>query len=110
MKQMSCRQAASECATLSDSANDAQSVSNLIGDVYDAALDQALWQGAIARVAAFVGGTAASMFSKDAAVESADFRYRLGQLHCDVGIEPYYRQLYFDRYVALDPVTTGHFL
>ena len=100
MKPASLRQPESELTSLT--VNDFQTLSDLIGDIYDAALDQSLWEGVIERVAGFVGGTGAALFSKDAAAQQVDVRY-------DVGIDPHYRQLYFDKYVALDPATTGHY-
>jgi len=81
---------------------DSQKLSDLIGDVYDAALDQSLWPGVIKGAAHFVGGVGAALFSKDAAGHFADVKY-------DFGIDPHYKQLYFDKYVAFDPTTTGHF-
>jgi DNA-binding CsgD family transcriptional regulator len=100
MKPVTQRQAVSEPTTLT--VNDFQELSDLIGDIFDAALDQSLWEGVIERAACFVGGTGAALFSKDAAAQQVDVRY-------DVGIDPHYKQLYFDKYVALDPATTGHY-
>ena len=80
---------------------DSRKLSDLIGDIYDAALDHALWPGVIKRAADFVGGIGAALFSKDAAGQSGDVKY-------DVGIDPHFKQLYFDTYIALDPATTGH--
>ena len=110
MKPASCRRAVSESSALADGINDLQRLSDLIADVYDAALDPSLWQGVIGRAAHFVGGSGATLFSKEAAARPGDPHCRLGKIHCDVGIDPYYRQLYFDRYLNLDPVATGHFL
>lgn len=81
---------------------DHQTLSDLIGDIYDAAFDQSLWPKILERAAQFVGGVGAALFSKDAAAQ-------LGDVYHDVGIDPYYKQLYFDRYVTLDPATTGQF-
>jgi DNA-binding CsgD family transcriptional regulator len=100
MKPASRRQPVSEPTSLT--VNDFQGLSDLIGDIYDAALDQSLWEGVIERAARFVGGTGAALFSKDAAAQQVDVRY-------DVGIDPHYKQLYFDKYVGLDPATTGHY-
>src|SRR4051812_816095 len=77
-------------------------LSDLIGQVYDAALDRSLWQAVLQNTAHFVGGTGAALFSKDAAAQQ-------GSVHYDFGIDPYYKQLYFEKYVALDPSTMGHF-
>jgi DNA-binding CsgD family transcriptional regulator/PAS domain-containing protein len=77
-------------------------LSDLIGDIYDAALDQSLWSGAIERCTHFVGGAAAALFSKDATANS-------GNVYHDFGTDPHYVKLYFEEYVKLDPSTTGHF-
>jgi DNA-binding CsgD family transcriptional regulator len=81
---------------------DNQTLSDLIGDVYDATLDQLLWPNVLERAALFVGGVGAALFSKDTAAQ-------LGDVHYYVGIDQYYKQLYFDKYVTLDPATTGQF-
>ncbi len=83
--------------------SEAEQLSALIGDIYDAALDPAPWPEALAKSAQFVGGLAAALFSKDAASKSGGVAYDCG------GIDPYYRQLYFEKYIKLDPLTIGHF-
>jgi DNA-binding CsgD family transcriptional regulator/PAS domain-containing protein len=82
--------------------HDAQTLSDLIGDIYDAALNPVLWPDVVGRAALFVGGVGAALFSKDAAAQ-------LGNIHYDSGIDRHYQQLYFDKYVTLDPATTGQF-
>jgi DNA-binding CsgD family transcriptional regulator len=82
--------------------SDAEQLSALIGEIYDAALDPALWPQVLPKSAQFVGGHAAALFYKNAASKSGDVAY-------DCGIDPYYRQLYFDKYIKLDPLTVGHF-
>jgi DNA-binding CsgD family transcriptional regulator/PAS domain-containing protein len=81
---------------------DAEQISSLIGDVYDAAIDPALWTAVLGRAREFVGGSAAALFSKDAT------RKTLNVYYDDGGLDPHYKQLYFDKYVKLDPSTTGH--
>jgi DNA-binding CsgD family transcriptional regulator len=81
---------------------DDQTLSDLIGDIYDATLDQSLWPKVLERAAQFVGGVGAALFSKDAAAQ-------LGDVYHDVGIDQHYKQLYFDKYVTLDPATNGQF-
>jgi DNA-binding CsgD family transcriptional regulator len=83
--------------------SEAEQLSALIGDIYDAALDPALWPDVLAKSVQFVGGHAASLFSKDAASKSGGVAYDCGS------IEPYYRQLYFEKYIKLDPLTVGQF-
>ena len=79
-----------------------ENFTDLIGGIYDAALDATLWSPVLTRAAEFVGGSAAALFSKDPAADSGDVYYQ-------VGIDSHYQQLYFDKYVSLDPSTTGHF-
>ena len=83
---------------------EADLLSALVGDVYDAALDAALWPGVLRDIAQFVGGPAAALFSKNADDRSGDIYYGSG------GIHPRYVQLYFDKYIKFDPSTAGHFL
>ena len=88
---------------LPDNDYDAQKLSDLIGDIYDTVLDQALWEDIVERAAQFVGGVGAALFSKNAA-------YQEGSVQYEFGIDPHYKRLYFEKYVMLDPATTGHFL
>ncbi len=77
--------------------------STLIGDIYDAALAPALWAGALAKAAAFVGGVSATIFIKDASRKTG------GVIYDDGGIAEHYRRIYFERYIKLDPATTAHY-
>jgi DNA-binding CsgD family transcriptional regulator/PAS domain-containing protein len=82
-------------------AYDSQKLSDLIGDLYDAAMNPSLWPDVLAAAVDFVGGCGAGLFSKDATAQR-------GSLHYAIGIEPRYQKSYFDKYVALDPATNGH--
>jgi DNA-binding CsgD family transcriptional regulator len=82
--------------------DETERVSVLIGEIYDAALDSSLWVNVLANAATFVGGPAASVFSKDATRKSAQVFYQYG-------IDPNYVQLYVDGYIKLDPSTTSQF-
>src|SRR3954463_11177271 len=97
------RQAVSEISIVPGHSDDPQQLSDLIGDIYDTVLDQSLWEGVIERTAHFVRGTGASLYSKNVANQD-------GSVQCVVGIDPHYTQLYFDKYVTLDPTNGGHFL
>jgi DNA-binding CsgD family transcriptional regulator len=77
-------------------------LSRLIGEIYDAALDASRWSAVLGEAARFVGGSSAALFSKDAASGGGDVYY-------EFGTDPYYQKLYFEKYVKLDPATTGHF-
>ncbi|MGH6737317.1 MAG: helix-turn-helix transcriptional regulator [Methyloceanibacter sp.] len=78
----------------------AEKVSALIGDVYDAALDPSLWPGVLRKAAAFVGGSSAALYSKDVSSRTGTVYYDDGSL------DPHYTHLYFTTYIKLDPTTT----
>ncbi len=74
----------------------------LIGEIYDAALDPSLWSEIVGKAGRFVGGPAAAIFSKSPIAGT-------GSVYYQSGIDPYYRDLYFEKYLKLDPATTGHY-
>jgi DNA-binding CsgD family transcriptional regulator len=74
-------------------------ISELIGDIYDAALDPALWPAVLEAVCAFVRGPSASLFSQDALRKT-------GNVHYTWGDNDHYRRLYFEKYIRLNPLTT----
>lgn len=79
-----------------------EELSELISGIYDAALDASLWKEVVGKAARFVGGPGAAIFSKSPVAAN-------GNLHCEYGTDPHYQQLYFDKYLALDPATTGQY-
>jgi len=86
----------------------AKKLSELISEIYDAALEPSRWREVVGRAGRFVGGSAAAIFSKDPLTGSCNVYY-------ESAIDPYYRKLYCDEYVKLDPSTpddcvaeTGH--
>jgi len=82
--------------------HESERLSALISKIYDAAIDPTLWPGVLANCVGFIGGSAAALFSKDAASKTGDVAYQ-------TGIEPHYQQLYFNKYIKLDPLTVGHY-
>ena len=72
-------------------------LSNVIGDIYDAAIDPSQWQRALQSACAFVGGSSAVLFWHDAATE------RSQALHI-FNDDPYYSKLYFEKYLPMNPV------
>jgi DNA-binding CsgD family transcriptional regulator len=80
--------------------HDQQHLSDLIGAVYDAAIDPSVWESAIVRIADFVGGCGAALFCKDAGA------YHVASLHSFGYRKPLpvalFRQIY--------PAAQGHFL
>jgi len=78
-------------------------LSALIGDIYDAAIDPSLWPVALVGIREHLGGCAAAIYAKDAGNRTGNLYYD------DGGLDPKFVQLYFDRYVKLDPATTRHY-
>ena len=72
-------------------------VSVLIGDIYDAALDSALWPPVLEKITVFVGGAAAGLLSKDSVS-------RIGNAHYRFGVEDRYIQIYREKYWQFDPL------
>jgi DNA-binding CsgD family transcriptional regulator len=80
-----------------------QRLSQLIGGIYDAALDPSRWRGVLGETTVFVKGAASALFAKDATAKTGTVYYD------DDGIDPAYTQLYFDKYIKFDPATTAQF-
>jgi DNA-binding CsgD family transcriptional regulator len=78
-------------------ASDAAELSAVIGDIYDAAVDPTLWQRALERVCAFVGGSSAVLYWHDSATERSE------ALHL-YNVDPNYVKLYFEKYLPLNPL------
>jgi DNA-binding CsgD family transcriptional regulator/PAS domain-containing protein len=81
---------------------DVDLVSHLIGDIYDAALDSALWTDVLEQACQFVGGSAASLYSKDVVVRKGAARYNWNMPAEALAA-------YFDEFVRFDPVTVSQF-
>jgi DNA-binding CsgD family transcriptional regulator len=78
-------------------------LSALIGDIYDAAVDPNLWVDVLGRAGRFVGCTSAGLGWKDVAARSGDAYY------ISDGADPHYTQLYFNKYIKMDPCSVGQF-
>jgi DNA-binding CsgD family transcriptional regulator len=72
-------------------------LSNLIGEIYDAAIDPTMWRRALASSCAFVGGSSAVLFWHDAAAERSEALHLFNE-------DPHYTQLYFEKYMPMNPV------
>jgi DNA-binding CsgD family transcriptional regulator/PAS domain-containing protein len=77
--------------------SEASALSELIGNIYDAALDPKLWTRALEHTCAFVGGSSALLHWRDVARESAAALHRFND-------DPYYARLYFEKYWSMNPV------
>ncbi|HKF99969.1 MAG TPA: helix-turn-helix transcriptional regulator [Xanthobacteraceae bacterium] len=79
---------------------EAQQVSALVGDIYDAALDPELWPRVLKKGCEFVGGVASNLYSEDSATKT-------GNIHYTWGVDRHYGRLYYDRYIKYNPFTTA---
>lgn len=78
--------------------DEAQQVSNLIGHIYDTALDPELWPEALEQACDFVPGWSAGLFYQDNRIQS-------GNAYFTWNIPENYIQSYFDQYLLLSPFT-----
>ncbi len=72
---------------------------DLIGDIYDASLEPALWTSVLASIMDFVGSRSCALVLKDPVSKLGDIKYH-------VGVAPHFVQVYADEYAALDPLAT----
>jgi DNA-binding CsgD family transcriptional regulator len=72
--------------------------SDLIEDVYDAAMDPARWNNVVVGINEFVGGEACGIYSKDLISKA-------GTTHYFCGADPHYIKLYAETYSKLGPLT-----
>jgi DNA-binding CsgD family transcriptional regulator len=72
--------------------------SDLVEDIYDAALAPARWNEVVVGINEFVGGQATGIFSKDVISKS-------GLTHYFCGADPHYIRLYAETYSKLGPLT-----
>jgi DNA-binding CsgD family transcriptional regulator len=73
--------------------------SDLIEDVYDAALEPARWNDVVVGVNEFVGGQACGIFSKDVISKA-------GTTHYFCGADPHYIKLYAETYSKFGPLNS----
>lgn len=86
----------------SETMSEPEAFLSLVGTVYDAALDPALWPDALRELTKFAGGSAAAIYAKSPTAGS-------GIVYHQFGTDSHFRKLYFDRYVKIDPSTTAQY-
>jgi DNA-binding CsgD family transcriptional regulator len=74
-------------------------ISDLIEDIYDAALEPARWNDVVVGINEFVGGKACGIFSKDPIS-------KFGLTHYYCGADPRYIKLYSDTYSEFGPLVS----
>jgi DNA-binding CsgD family transcriptional regulator len=77
--------------------DEAEEVSQLIGDIYDAALDPASWPQVLEKTCHYVQGVASVLLSQDSVERSAEFHFSWGD-------DPEFTRSYQDTYVKLNPL------
>jgi DNA-binding CsgD family transcriptional regulator len=71
-------------------------LSSVIADIYDAAIEPALWQQALASICNYLGGTTAALLWHDSAAQQAQVMHIFND-------DPRYTKLYFEKYLSLNP-------
>jgi len=79
---------------------EAEQLSSLTGDIYDAALKPTLWIDVLAKCAQFVGGPAAMLVSRDTAHPTRSVAYYSG-------FDQHFKQLVLEKYVKMNPLLMG---
>ena len=76
--------------------DEVKQVSDLICNIYDAALDRSLWPLVLEKTCGYIEGCASSLMSQD-------FVHRSGQFYYSWGDDPHYTKLYFEKYQKINP-------
>jgi hypothetical protein len=77
--------------------DEAEQVSQLIGDVYDASLDPAEWPNVLEQTCHYVQGVASTLLSQDSVQRNAQFHFSWGD-------DPEYTRSYRDKYIKINPL------
>jgi DNA-binding CsgD family transcriptional regulator/PAS domain-containing protein len=83
--------------------DEAKRVSNLIGEIYDAALDRGLWPEVLKESCKYVQGATGTVMSQDTTPGRAQFYFQWGN-------DPNFLKSYQDIYVKLNPVLASTLL
>ena len=76
--------------------DEVKKVSDLISNIYDAALDRSLWPLVLEKTCGYIEGCASSLMSQD-------FVHRSGEFYYSWGDDPHYTKLYFEKYQKINP-------
>jgi len=82
---------------------EAEELSWVIGDIYDASLDPALWPKAIESICGYVGAASASLHSQDCVTRATDVLFSWGR----EASAPHFFKIYLEKYGRMNPVFPG---
>ncbi|MBV8836808.1 MAG: PAS domain-containing protein [Alphaproteobacteria bacterium] len=82
---------------------EAEELSNVVGDVYDASLDPALWPTAIESICRYVGAASAGLHSQNAISRTTDVLFWWGKAPS----APHYFKAYVEQYGKINPIFPG---
>jgi DNA-binding CsgD family transcriptional regulator len=82
---------------------EADELSRVIGDVYDASLDPALWPTAIESICGYVGAASASLHSQDSVSRATDALFWWGR----ESSAPHFFKIYQEKYGKINPIFPG---
>jgi DNA-binding CsgD family transcriptional regulator len=82
---------------------EAEELSRVIGDIYDASLDPALWPTAIESICGYVGAASASLHSQDSISRATDALFWWGR----DSSAPHYFKTYLAKYGKINPIFPG---
>ncbi len=77
--------------------NEAEEVSRLIGDVYDASLDPSLWSSVFATATRYIGGSAAHLSARDMVGRGSHGYFASGH-------DPHFLETYHEKYFKINPI------
>lgn len=72
-------------------------LSDVIADIYDAAISPPLWQQTLGRICGYIGGNSAVLYWHESTTERSEIAYLFNEA-------PEYTRLYFEKYQPMDPV------
>jgi DNA-binding CsgD family transcriptional regulator len=83
--------------------HEAEELSQVIGDIYDASLDPALWPNAFESICGYVGAASASLHSQDSITRATDALFWWGRGPS----APHFFKIYLERYGKINPIFPG---
>lgn len=82
---------------------EAEELSQVIGDIYDASLDPALWPAAIESICGYIGAASASLHSQDSISRATDALFWWG----GGSNAAHYFKIYLEKYGKINPIFPG---